>query len=240
MDQQEDISWDKKYGATPQSEIDRVYQILSDYKRLLEKQSAERERLLQEVERLSNEAVSVHSLDRKVENLTSLLLEMKSQLSSFSQNTLSQETSKDIPLKSKKRKRGKDLDDEVQVLSELLKTKKEEVLEKDREIAALNEKMEMLQNEKLQLITKIEQLNGIIDSWKSQLDLLEKLALTDPRYKIIGTLKKHGGLTEIQLAFTLGSSIMQVKKFVAELRELGLIQTDKAGRLIWSGENIKI
>lgn len=234
MDQQEDIAWDKNFSST-ETEIDKIYQILSDYRGLLEKQSEEREKLLQEVEKLSKEAANVQSLDQKVENLTSLLLEMKNQLGTLKQSEIPQKIDESV-LKDRKNKK-KDLDNEIKVLTELLKTKKEEVMEKDREISSLNEKMELLQNEKSQLVSKIEKLNEIIDSWKSQLDLLEKLALTDPRYKIIGTLKKHGGLTEIQLAFTLGSSIMQVKKFVAELKELGMISVDNMGRLVWKGEN---
>ncbi|NHJ31609.1 MAG: hypothetical protein FK732_01985 [Asgard group archaeon] len=100
-------------------------------------------------------------------------------------------------------------------------------------------KLESVSDEKERLIVQLESLNSTISSWQGQLGLLQKLAASDPRYKVIGALKKHGSLSDIQLAFTMGTSIAQIRKYIDDLRELELVKKDNSGRYMWIGQDIE-
>lgn len=214
--------------STAQPEV--ASEVLQEYAKLLQKQSEEREVLLEQIERLLVQAHLAENVDTKVDNILKLLLELKHQYLGHEPQAPPLENP--APQVTITKDSG---DEEVKVLVDLLDEKKEEVSDKDNEIATLNEELERLAIEKSSLVGELEKLNQVIDNWKSQVNILEKLASSDPRYKIIRALRQHDALTEIQLAFTLGSSIMQIRKFVADLTELNLIQRRKDGKLIWIG-----
>ncbi len=207
------------------SNLDReVKNALVEYKILLDQQSKEREMIIEELDKFTLATTNIGRLDEKIEIIRSLLLEMKTKFEGTSNFELTSLNDSNPDLVESKQ--------DLSSLSALINEKAGEVQEKDSYIENLNHKIERLSSEKFELNNEIEKMNKAIENWKNQLELLEKLALTDPRYKIIGVLKKHEEMSEIQLAFTLGNSIIQVKKYLNELLELGLIQQLNNGKIV--------
>ncbi len=229
------------------SDEDKLSQLLENYQELLAAQAEERKRLLEKVNELAVKSEKVGLLDNKIESLTKLLLDIKEQI-----NAISDKNSKTIsPVKSSKvvasdedidhlsseiEAKGKEMDERIEILEQLLEQKLAEGKEKDMHIEQLNERVKQLSREKNELAKKLEELSAVTSTWSGQLDLLQKLAKSDPRYKAIETLKRHGTLSDIQLAFSMGASIIQVKKYVEDLINLGLVKKDKVGRYMWIGK----
>jgi hypothetical protein len=217
-------------------------EILNEYYDLIKKQSNERDILLERIDYLISQSKQSEELNEKVSNILKLLQELRNQ---YSVPTNTPPVPKSVvkveedEVNQLPQGLNPELRVELELLNNLLTSKKEEVLEKDLAINELNTELETITNEKEELIEELEKMNQVIESWKTQIELLEKLAATDPRYRIIGALKKHDTLTEIQLAFSLGTSVMQIRKFVNDLKELGLVAIDRSGKLKWIGKNVE-
>lgn len=239
-----------------------INQILGEYKELLEIQSQERQELLEQFDQLSNRTNEFDNLDDKIEHLITLLADIRKQISALSDvghvelsNRIKKEGDIRVPgvkdlitrphvlateeqinnLSKEIEKEALNFDEEIQALTHLVDNKTEEIKDRDRVIDELNMKLESVSDEKERLTTQLENLNSVIGSWQGQLSLLQKLAASDPRYRVIGALKKHGSLSDIQLAFTMGTSISQIRKYIDDLRELELVAKDNAGRYQWIG-----
>ena len=223
--------------------------ILNEYRGLLDVQAGEREELLIKVDDLSKQSESANQMDSKMDHLLNLLLDIRQQIGSITDNNPElptrftsemnvmasdeqiKELSDEIEMK------GEALDGQIDLLQNQLKDTRSEIIDKNLYIENLNNQIQILADEKVQLILKLEELTNIANSWNKNIDLLQKLAKSDPRYKTINTLKKHGRLSEIQLAFSMGTSISQVRKYAEDLTNLGLVQKDKLGRYVWVGKN---
>ncbi len=207
--------------------------VLEEYYTLLQKQDKERRLLLNQITSLIESYKSSESGNSKNEEILEILKEMKRQFESGGKEnqkeTISIKTSTITP----DLEIVENLPEEIQVLHDLLESKKEEVLEKDRQIVEYNSEIEAIAIEKNSLIVELERLNQVIESWKNQLEMLESMAEGDPRFRMIEALKSHERLTEIQLAFALGTSISQVRKFINDLRDMELIKIEKDGRIRW-------
>lgn len=239
--------------------------ILSEYKELLEYQADERKQLLNQVETLSDKTGEIDHIDKKLESLVNLLADIKNQISALSTTVPSkivgetQTNSTKVPsvqpfinkpavLASENEitdlsediiNEADDLDNDVDSLNTLISSKQEEIQEKDVFIEQLNTKLQGITDEKERLALQLESMNSVIGSWQGQLNLLQKLAASDPRYKVIGALKKHGSLSDIQLAFTMGTSISQIRKYIEDLKELELVRKDATGRYEWVGQSVE-
>lgn len=230
--------------------------VIDEYRELLEIQAEERDGLLSQVEELSSQTDGVNLLDNKLDHLISLLQDVRNQISALSTasstlitnsveknfeppHILAKEEEIEI-LEKEINKRAEFLDNKIKELTETLDFKQSEVNQKDEYIEQLNIKLETLASEKEQLANRLESLNSISDQWKGQLDLFQKLARTDPRYKTIDTLKRHGTLSEIQLAFSMGITINQIRKYAEDLIKLNLVQRDQMGRYKWVGKEESI
>jgi chromosome segregation ATPase len=232
---------------------DNIQTIIDDYQNLIEIQNQERKELLEKIDQLTHRTNEIENIDSRMQQFSALLMDIRQQIAALSKtkslpvpktsstpktNVLaSQEEidrlSKEVELKST------DLDQEISELMSMLDQKREEVNHKDVLISELNEKLDLLSEEKGRLAEELENLNSVIDSWKNQLDLLQKLAASDPRYRVIAALKKHGSLSDIQLAFTMGTSINQLRKYIEDLVELELVARNNAGRYVWIGKDFE-
>lgn len=248
---------------------EKLTEIISEYKELLDSQAVERKDLLTQVDNLAERTKHIDQIDSKIEHLVDLLTDIKGQISALSaiddsgiQEDNSTKTDKkkiSVPsvepflsppevatskeevedFSKEIEEKTIDLDEDIKTLSELLDAKTLEIKQKDTFIAEINLRYENISDEKERLIVQLESLNSTIESWHGQLSLLQKLASSDPRYKVIGALKKHGSLSDIQLAFTMGTSIAQIRKYIDDLRDLELVRKDSSGRYTWSGQNIE-
>ncbi|MHA2171183.1 MAG: hypothetical protein ACXAB7_14910 [Candidatus Kariarchaeaceae archaeon] len=247
----------------------KLLQIIEEYKGLLENQSQERQNLLKQVDNLSQRTEQMDGIDHKIEHLVNLLADIRQQISALSsiqvekegveEDTNQEAKANNVPsvspfLKTPKvtaseeevesfsvelENKADSLEEDVEALTGLLDSKNSELHNKDVFIDELNLKLESVSDEKERLIYQLESLNSTINSWQGQLSLLQKLAASDPRYKVIGALKKHGSLSDIQLAFTMGTSIGQIRKYIEDLRELELVRKDNSGRYIWVGQDVE-
>jgi DNA repair exonuclease SbcCD ATPase subunit len=247
----------------------KLMQIIEEYKGLLENQSQERRNLLKQVDNLSQRTEQMDGIDTKIEHLVNLLADIRQQISALSsikvekegtgEDMIQEAKANNVPsvgpfLKTPKvtaseeeveafsvelENKADSLEEDVEALTGLLDSKNTEVQKKDVFIEELNLKLESVSDEKERLIYQLESLNSTINSWQGQLSLLQKLAASDPRYKVIGALKKHGSLSDIQLAFTMGTSIGQIRKYIEDLRELELVRKDNSGRYIWVGQDVE-
>lgn len=250
----------------PESSDKKLLAILGEYKDLLEFQAEERNQLLNQVETLTEKTDDINHIDNKLESLVSLLADIKNQISALSNavpskivpDELSKVAStipsveKYIPksavlaseddinsLSDDILTEADNLENDVVSLQGLIDTKVEELKEKDLFIEGQNQKLQGVTDEKERLALQLESMNSVIGSWQGQLNLLQKLAASDPRYKVIGSLKKHGSLSDIQLAFTMGTSISQIRKYIEDLKELELVRKDSTGRYIWVGQGVE-
>ncbi|MHA2091998.1 MAG: hypothetical protein ACW98K_14185 [Candidatus Kariarchaeaceae archaeon] len=247
----------------------KLMQIIEEYKGLLENQSQERRNLLKQVDNLSQRTEQMDGIDTKIEHLVNLLADIRQQISALSsikvekegtgEDMIQEAKANNVPsvgpfLKTPKvtaseeeveafsvelENKADSLEEDVEALTGLLDSKNTELQNKDVFIDELNLKLESVSDEKERLIYQLESLNSTINSWQGQLSLLQKLAASDPRYKVIGALKKHGSLSDIQLAFTMGTSIGQIRKYIEDLRELELVRKDNSGRYIWVGQDVE-
>ncbi|MHA2403251.1 MAG: hypothetical protein ACXADH_09705 [Candidatus Kariarchaeaceae archaeon] len=247
----------------------KLMQIIEEYKGLLENQSQERRNLLKQVDNLSQRTEQMDGIDNKIEHLVNLLADIRQQISALSsiqvekegteEDMIQEAKANNVPsvgpfLKTPKvtaseeeveafsvelENKADSLEEDVEALTGLLDSKNTELQNKDVFIDELNLKLESVSDEKERLIYQLESLNSTINSWQGQLSLLQKLAASDPRYKVIGALKKHGSLSDIQLAFTMGTSIGQIRKYIEDLRELELVRKDNSGRYIWVGQDVE-
>lgn len=244
----------------------KLSEILGEYKGLLELQATERQELLRQVDNLTQKAGNIDNLDNKIEHLVNLLTELREQISALATavpteiNTEIKEkkqlvvpsvekyinkpkfvaSEEEIKSLSKEiETEATTLDEDINALTTLVDNKSEELREKDTHIEKLNVDLESITDEKIRLAAQLESLNSVIGSWQGQLSLLQKLAASDPRYKVIAALKKHGSLSDIQLAFTMGTSIGQIRKYIDYLRELELVRRDNSGRYVWIGKMVE-
>ncbi|MHA2098428.1 MAG: hypothetical protein ACW99A_07060 [Candidatus Kariarchaeaceae archaeon] len=241
----------------------KLSEILVEYKDLLELQASERQDLLKQVDNLTHKAGSIDNLDNKIENLVGLLSDIREQISALSTTVppdiktkvddtkqfrvpgVDQYINKPKVIATEEEVEGlekdiqqaaENLDDEINALTNLVENKSDELRERDLHIEKLNDQLEGVSDEKERLASQLESLNSVIGSWQGQLSLLQKLAASDPRYKVIAALKKHGSLSDIQLAFTMGTSIGQIRKYIDDLKELELVRRDNTGRYVWIGK----
>ncbi len=225
---------------------DDIKHILENYKKLLKNQSIERNLLLDKVNEITQASKNVSQMDHKMDNLVKLLLDIKQQIVAISSikseikipnndSLIDEKQLEDIAVKIEEE--GIDLSEKIINLQNELNSKERMIIEKDNFITELNEQLELLAFEKSQLVSKLNNLNEVTAEWNEQINMLQKLAVSDPRYKAIDTLKKHGMLSEIQLAFSMGTSIGQVKRYADDLIKLNLIKRDNNGRYVWIGEN---
>lgn len=233
----------------PEKSEEDFMRILNEYRDLLEIQALEREELLIKVDDLSKQSENANQIDSKMDHLLNLLLDIRQQIGSITDNNpeLPSQFASEINVVASD-DQIKELSDEIEIKGEALDTQighlqnqledtRSEIIDKNLYIEKLNSQIQILADEKVQLILKLEELTNIANSWNKNIDLLQKLAKSDPRYKTINTLKKHGRLSEIQLAFSMGTSISQVRKYAEDLIDLGLVQKDKLGRYVWVGKN---
>ena len=219
--------------------------ILDNYKVLLDNQASERNLLLEKVNEITLASENVSQMDSKMDSLVNLLLDIKQQIIAISSIKSEIKVADNDKLDDKKiesvvkevEKEGELLINEISGLKDKIANNEKEILEKDKFINELNDQLELLAFEKSQLISKVENLNTLTEEWGEEIDLLQKLAVSDPRYKAIDTLKKHGSLSEIQLAFSMGTSIGQVKRYADDLIKLELIRRDTSGRYVWIGSD---
>ncbi|MFV2014232.1 MAG: hypothetical protein ACC656_02290 [Candidatus Heimdallarchaeota archaeon] len=241
----------------------KLSEILGEYKELLELQSTERQELLRQVDNLTQKTGDLSQLDNKIEHLVNLLAEIREQISAIATSVPPEintevKTKKQLEVPNVEQYINKpkliaseeeidslakeieseatDLDEDINALTNLLENKTDELREKDINIEELNIELDSVSDEKERLASQLESLNSVIGSWEGQLNLLQKLAASDPRYKVIAALKKHGSLSDIQLAFTMGTSIGQIRKYIDDLRELELVRRDNSGRYVWIGK----
>lgn len=222
-----------------------LQKILDSYKVLLDNQASERNLLLEKVNEITLASENVVQMDTKMDSLVNLLLDIKEQIIAIStikseikipENSSNRLDDKKIESVVKEVEReGEFLLSEISELKGKIESNEIEIVEKDIFINELNDQLELLAFEKSQLISKVENLNSLTEQWGEEIDLLQKLAVSDPRYKAIDTLKKHGSLSEIQLAFSMGTSIGQVKRYAEDLIKLQLIRRDSSGRYVWIG-----
>lgn len=226
-----------------------IRKILNDYWELLDIQKKERENLVLKVDEISSRVNDEAELTNKMDHLVTLLLDIKQQISSLYTPSRGPPVAPDTPkskimatdkqideLSREVERRAELLDSEIATIQNTLKEREDEIMQKDLYIEELNNEIQVLANEKQQLLSKLEELNSVTSSKAGQLDLLQKLAESDPRYKAIDTLKRHGSLSEIQLAFSMGTSITQVRKYMDDLIKLGLVKKNKGGRFVWIGK----
>ncbi|MCH8908214.1 MAG: hypothetical protein IH840_14085, partial [Candidatus Heimdallarchaeota archaeon] len=198
----------------PESSDKKLLAILGEYKDLLEFQAEERNQLLNQVETLTEKTDDINHIDNKLESLVSLLADIKNQISALSNavpskivpDELSKVAStipsveKYIPksavlaseddinsLSDDILTEADNLENDVVSLQDLIDTKVEELKEKDLFIETQNQKLEGVTDEKERLALQLESMNSVIGSWQGQLNLLQKLAASDPRYKVIGS-----------------------------------------------------
>jgi len=206
--------------------------VLDEYYSLLKKQDYERKLLLDQINQLIT-AYNDPSMNEKSTGILEILREIKQQFESGGKKQKSDENNIKTSTSEIEIKFVEQLPPEIQVLHDLLESKKEEVLEKDQLIVEYNSEIESISAEKNSLIIELEKLNRIIESWKSQLEMLESMAKNDPRFLMIEALKSHDKLTEIQLAFALGTSISQIRRFTSDLLDMELVKIEKDGRIRW-------
>lgn len=227
--------------------IGDIHKILSNYRKLLENQAKERDLLLRKVDEISVASKNTSQIDSKMNNLVKLLMDIKQQVIAISSlkseiefneslggGLLDDKEIESVAIQVEEEE--KDLSDKISILEEEIEFKETLIDKKDDYITELNEQLELLAFEKSQLISKLDELSKETSEWGEQIDLLQKLAVSDPRYKAIDTLKKHGTLSEIQLAFSMGTSIGQVKRYAEDLIKLELIKRDSTGKYIWIGD----
>jgi len=206
--------------------------VLDEYYSLLKKQDNERKLLLDQINQLIT-AYNDPSMNGKGSGILEILMEIKQQFESGGKKQKSDENNIKTSTSEIEIEFVEQLPPEIQVLHDLLESKKEEVLEKDQLIVEYNSEIESISTEKNSLIIELEKLNRIIESWKSQLEMLESMAKNDPRFRMIEALKSHDKLTEIQLAFALGTSISQIRRFISDLLDMELVKIEKDGRIRW-------
>ena len=244
------LSLDKQQNQSTDIDED-LNSILEEYETLSNAQQTERQELLQRIDELTQRTQSLDNLDGKLEQFTSLLLDIRAQIAGITSSEggsrrihsppsdpASSVVASDkeiMELSTEVERKSKDLNDEIDSLSHLLDKKKKEIKEKDLNIEELNDRLELLTDEKGRLASELEQINSTLDSWRNQLELLQKLAASDPRYRVIESLKKHGTLSDIQLAFTMGTSINQLRKYIDDLIDLKLVKKAPNGRFVWTG-----
>lgn len=206
--------------------------VLDEYYSLLKKQDYERKLLLDQINQLIT-AYNDSSMNEKSTGILEILREIKQQFESGGKKQKSDENNIKTSTSEIEIKFVEQLPPEIQVLHDLLESKREEVLEKDQLIVEYNSEIESISAEKNSLIIELEKLNRIIESWKSQHEMLESMAKNDPRFLMIEALKSHDKLTEIQLAFALGTSISQIRRFTSDLLDMELVKIEKDGRIRW-------
>lgn len=231
-----------RHDSTESKELKKI---LDSYRVLLDNQASERNLLLEKVNEITLASENVLQMDTKMDSLVNLLLDIKQQIIAIStikseikipENDNNKLDDKKIESVVKEVEReGEFLLTEISELKDKIENNEIEIVEKDKFINELNDQLELLAFEKSQLISKVENLNSLTEQWGEEIDLLQKLAVSDPRYKAIDTLKKHGSLSEIQLAFSMGTSIDQVKRYAEDLIKLQLIRRDSSGRYVWIG-----
>ncbi|MHA2503976.1 MAG: hypothetical protein ACXAE3_14040 [Candidatus Kariarchaeaceae archaeon] len=246
------VSFDKHVEEDPFEDKDHLLSLLDEYQDLAVEQQEERKALLDKIEELTKRTEKIDNMDLKLQQFLGILLEIKTQISGepeakdlvprpkilSSPEILASEQQIE-ELEQEVESQHEKIDDEIDSLVLLLDKKKEQLQQKDQTIEELNDKLDMLTDEKGRLSAELENLNEVIDSWKNQLDLLQKLAASDPRYRVIEALKKHGTLSDIQLAFTMGTSINQLRKYIEDLIELKLVKKAPNGRFVWTGKDFE-
>ncbi|MCY3411325.1 MAG: hypothetical protein INQ03_06780 [Candidatus Heimdallarchaeota archaeon] len=224
-------------------EEEELRKLLDSYKELLDSQAQERNLLLEKVNEMTRSSENMNQMENKMDNLVQLLLDIKQQINAISsiksEISLPQAVMTDDnqvnEMARQLNEEAQEMLDTISTLQERVEQREKEIQEKDNFINELNEQLELLSFEKSQLVSKINSLHQQSEEWGEQVEMLQKLAVSDPRYKAIETLKKHGNLSEIQLAFSMGTSIGQVKRYADDLIKLKLITRDSSGRYVWIG-----
>ncbi len=242
-------------------QIAELLRTIKGYKELVKAQQREREILLEHLSQISNQAVldgeifeklnelsqmvkklteKIDSIDKKVSNSTVVISsanEIKND-SSFEKELEQALTPVDNKILVAAEEKIALLTSEIEKLSNKVRILQNELDKKDETIKTLNQKLELLVEEREQLRNELNRLNRLMMTWEQSISIIEKLAKTDPRYKVLNIVKKNKELNEIQLAFACGLSISELRKYVEDLRKLELVIVD-GSKIKWSGKDIK-
>ncbi len=126
---------------------------------------------------------------------------------------------------------------EIEELSLRTRELQSEIKRKDELIATLNEKLELLTEERDRLKSELNRLNELVGTWTKNMEVLERLARTDPRYRVFNIVKRNKELNEIQLAFACGLSVSDLRKYVEDLKKIGLVTVSNSN-VKWTGRDL--
>ncbi len=126
---------------------------------------------------------------------------------------------------------------EIEELSLRTRELQAEIKRKDELIATLNEKLELLTEERDRLKSELNRLNELVGTWTKNMEVLERLARTDPRYRVFNIVKRNKELNEIQLAFACGLSVSDLRKYVEDLKKIGLVTVSNSN-VKWTGRDL--
>ncbi|MDH5401943.1 MAG: winged helix-turn-helix transcriptional regulator [Candidatus Heimdallarchaeota archaeon] len=219
------------------SNLDRVNELLEEYQDLASSQAITNQELTEWADYLISHQSEVEDINTKISQLNTLIISIENQVKTLkternhSYDPLLAATPEQIDEFEKLiREKAMSLESDINTLQGLNTYKKEELIHKDNYITELNTKFENLGKEKNQVLKHLESLVDLVEDWKSQMDLVDKLSKRDTRFRILETLGKHPRLSIIQLSFTLGTSIPQMQKYLDELLQSDMIELDKTGK----------
>lgn len=96
----------------------------------------------------------------------------------------------------------------------------------------LTEQVSRLESEKRDLQDEVSTSQEALSDWSERMGLLAQIVASDPRRRIVGSLKASGEMLPVQLAFVLGWPLDIVRKLVDSIVSLGLAMRDPySGRI---------
>lgn len=133
-----------------------------------------------------------------------------------------------IEIGEKKEQKGsKDLESgekKVELYKELLE-------ERDNLIYELTDQMVAIESENRDLKKRLKELEAKHKNNDRFIELIKKFIKTDPRYRIIHTIRRTGVIAPVQLSFVLGMSLAQTNKYINEMEDIGIVEKLDDGTL---------
>ena len=96
--------------------------------------------------------------------------------------------------------------------------------ERETLIYELTDQMIAIESENKELKERLRKIEEETSKTNKFMELVKKFLKTDPRYRIINTVRRTGIIAPVQLSFVLGISLAQTNQYLKEMEKMGIIE----------------
>ena len=96
--------------------------------------------------------------------------------------------------------------------------------ERETLIYELTDQMVAIESENKELKERLQKIEEETTKTNKFMELVKKFLKTDPRYRIINTVRRTGIIAPVQLSFVLGISLAQTNQYLKEMEKMGIIE----------------